>query len=243
MILLEEFLIPLGISQYRLAKDINVPPRRINEIVHGKRAISADTALRLGRYFGNSPQFWLNLQGRYDIGMTKDRLADRLDREVGCSINARTTLHSAPLSLYNNAMENLETIRSQLFPLFQKDRHILFGYIFGSAALGFTNRESDIDMAVYLETNQVKDMFEKRLKMSEDCQSLLKKPVDVVILNEERSIFFKFVIIKEGTVVFERDHGQRVDFELRTMQEYYDYQPFLDAYNKAYIQRSIQESK
>jgi addiction module HigA family antidote len=82
VILLEEFLNPIGISQYRLAKDINVPPRRINEIVHGKRAITADTALRLGRFFGTSPQFWLNLQGRYDIEMTEDRLADRLDREV-----------------------------------------------------------------------------------------------------------------------------------------------------------------
>ena len=66
-ILLEEFLNPLGISQYRLAKDINVDPRRINEIVHGKRAITADTAFRLGRYFGTSPQFWLNLQSHYDL--------------------------------------------------------------------------------------------------------------------------------------------------------------------------------
>lgn len=79
---MEEFLNPMGISQYRLAKDINVPPRRINEIVHGKRAITADTALRLGRFFGTSPQFWLNLQGRYDLEITEDRLADRLDREV-----------------------------------------------------------------------------------------------------------------------------------------------------------------
>lgn len=82
VILLEEFLIPMGISQYRLAKDINVPPRRINEIVHGKRAVTADTALRLGRFFGTSPQFWLNLQARYDIEITEDRLSDRLDLEV-----------------------------------------------------------------------------------------------------------------------------------------------------------------
>lgn len=82
VILLEEFLNPMGISQYRLAKDINVPPRRINEIVHGKRAITADTALRLGRFFGTSPQFWLNLQVRYDIEIAEDRLADRLDLEV-----------------------------------------------------------------------------------------------------------------------------------------------------------------
>jgi addiction module HigA family antidote len=81
-ILMEEFLLPLGVSQYRLAKDICVPARRINEIVHGKRAISADTALRLSRYFGMSDRFWMNLQARYDIEMEKDLLADRLDREV-----------------------------------------------------------------------------------------------------------------------------------------------------------------
>ena len=81
-ILLEEFLRPMGISQYRLAKDISVSPRRINEIVHGKRAITADTALRLGRFFGMSPQFWLNLQNRYDLEVTEDMLVGRLDKEV-----------------------------------------------------------------------------------------------------------------------------------------------------------------
>jgi addiction module HigA family antidote len=81
-ILEEEFLKPMGISQYRLAKDINVPPRRINEIVHGKRSITADTALRLGKFFGISAQFWLNLQTRYDLEITEDLLSDRLDKEV-----------------------------------------------------------------------------------------------------------------------------------------------------------------
>jgi addiction module HigA family antidote len=81
-ILLEEFLKPLEISQYRLAKDINVHPRRINEIVHGKRAITADTALRLARYFGMSERFWLNLQARYDLEVEKDHLAGRLEQEV-----------------------------------------------------------------------------------------------------------------------------------------------------------------
>jgi addiction module HigA family antidote len=81
-ILLEEFLAPFGISQYRLAQDIGVHPRRINEIVHGKRAISADTALRLSRYFGLSERYWLNLQARYDLEIEKDRLAERLEREV-----------------------------------------------------------------------------------------------------------------------------------------------------------------
>ncbi|MBU4185108.1 MAG: HigA family addiction module antidote protein [Proteobacteria bacterium] len=81
-ILLEEFLRPMGISQYRLAKDISVSPRRINEIAHGKRAITADTALRLGRFFGMAPQFWLNLQNRYDLEVTEDMLEGRLDKEV-----------------------------------------------------------------------------------------------------------------------------------------------------------------
>jgi addiction module HigA family antidote len=81
-ILLEEFLVPMEISQYRVAKDINVPPRRINEIVHGKRAISADTALRLAKYFGTTERFWLNLQTRYDLEVEKDRLGDRLEEEV-----------------------------------------------------------------------------------------------------------------------------------------------------------------
>ena len=81
-ILLEELLEPLGLSQYRLAKDIGVPARRINEIVQGKRAVTADTALRLGKYFNMSPEFWLNLQTRYDLEKTKDALGDRLDREV-----------------------------------------------------------------------------------------------------------------------------------------------------------------
>ena len=81
-ILMEEFLRPLGVSQYRLAKDISVPPRRINEIVHGKRAISADTALRLSRYFNLSERFWLNLQARYDLEIEKDKLDDKMEAEV-----------------------------------------------------------------------------------------------------------------------------------------------------------------
>jgi antitoxin HigA-1 len=78
-ILLEEFLRPLGVSQYRLAKEIGVPARRINEIVHGQRRISADTALRLARFFGTSERFWINLQARYDLEAEKDRLGDALD--------------------------------------------------------------------------------------------------------------------------------------------------------------------
>jgi len=81
-ILLEEFLNPMEISQYRLAKDISVPPRRINEIVLGKRSITADTALRLSEFFGLSENFWLNLQMRYNLEVGKDKLKGRLKREV-----------------------------------------------------------------------------------------------------------------------------------------------------------------
>lgn len=81
-VLQADFLEPLGVSQYRLAQDISVPARRINEIVHGKRAVSADTALRLARYFGTSERFWLNLQARFDLEQQRDVLGARLAKEV-----------------------------------------------------------------------------------------------------------------------------------------------------------------
>ena len=88
-VLLEEFIKPLGISQYQVAKDVGVPPRRINEIVLGKRAVTADTALRLARYFGTSERFWLNLQARHDLEIGKDRLGGRLQKEVRVLAAAR----------------------------------------------------------------------------------------------------------------------------------------------------------
>ena len=81
-ILLYEFLQLMGLSQYALAKAIGMPPQRIGEIVHGKRAVTAETALRLGRYFGMDARFWLNLQTRYDLDVAEDALEDRLEREV-----------------------------------------------------------------------------------------------------------------------------------------------------------------
>ncbi|MEL7364110.1 MAG: HigA family addiction module antitoxin [Bacteroidota bacterium] len=81
-ILQEEFIEPLGLSQNRVALAIRVPARRINEIVLGKRSVTADTALRLGRYFGTSAQFWINLQGRYDLDVAQDALGEQLDRDV-----------------------------------------------------------------------------------------------------------------------------------------------------------------
>jgi addiction module HigA family antidote len=87
-ILLEEFLKPLQISQYRIATDIRVPPRRINEIVHGTRAVTADSALRLARYLGTSASFWMNLQAQYDLEVEKDRLGDRLEHEIPAAAGA-----------------------------------------------------------------------------------------------------------------------------------------------------------
>ena len=81
-ILMEEFLEPFAISQYRLAKDVDVAPLRINEIIHGQRAISADTALRLGKYFRTSPQFWLNLQSRFDLAVQEEKLSSVLKNKV-----------------------------------------------------------------------------------------------------------------------------------------------------------------
>lgn len=81
-VLLEDFLLPLGVSQYRLAKDIAVPPRRVNEIVHGIRGISADTALRLARYFGTSAELWMNLQSRYDLERQRDEAEAQILGEV-----------------------------------------------------------------------------------------------------------------------------------------------------------------
>ncbi len=86
-VLFEEFMRPHGISQYRLAKDLAVHPRRINQIVHGKRSITADTALRLSRHFGTTERFWLNLQSGYDLEVEKDRLGDRLEKDVRVLVN------------------------------------------------------------------------------------------------------------------------------------------------------------
>jgi addiction module HigA family antidote len=89
-ILDEEFLKPMGLTQYRLAKDIGVPPRRVNEIIKGQRAITADTALRLGRYFNMAPQFWLNLQTHFDLEQEAEHLAGRLEKEVRVLANCLT---------------------------------------------------------------------------------------------------------------------------------------------------------
>lgn len=138
--------------------------------------------------------------------------------------------------------KDISKIEDKLKLFLEEEKGILFGYLFGSMALGKTNLESDIDLAFYLEGKEGKDFFKKRLFLIEKIQSLLKKRVEVIILNEVRSIFFKFVIIKEGELILDRDQAKRIDFELKTMQEYYDFRPFIKEYNEAYLQRSLKES-
>ena len=96
-ILEKEFLEPMKVSQYRLATDIGVPPRRINEIVHGMRGVSADTALRLGHYFGTTPQFWMNLQARYDLQLEDDRIGSKIRK-----LKPLKAASSTPLSPTDN---------------------------------------------------------------------------------------------------------------------------------------------
>ena len=139
-------------------------------------------------------------------------------------------------------VKDISKIEDKLKLILEEEKGIFFGYLFGSLALGKANFKSDIDLAFYLEEKEVKDFFKKRLFLIEKIQSFLKKKVEVIILNEVRSIFFKFVIIKEGEIILERDHAQRIDFELKTMQEYYDFRPFIKEYNEAYLQRSLKEA-
>lgn len=96
-VLIEEFLRPMGISQNQLAKDINVPANRISQLVHGKREISADTALRLGRYFGIEPEFWLNLQVRYNMKIVKSKVGKKIEQEVKVHVSNTHSQSSSPV--------------------------------------------------------------------------------------------------------------------------------------------------
>ena len=121
-----------------------------------------------------------------------------------------------------------------------EEKDILFTYLFGSAIRGGFNKKSDLDIAVYFNDRMTPDeQFQKRLHIIEHLQNRTGKNVEVINLSEINSIFFKFVIIKEGKVILEKDHSRRVDFELKTMNDYYDFQPFLREYNRSYIERSL----
>jgi predicted nucleotidyltransferase len=139
-------------------------------------------------------------------------------------------------------MVRVKEIQIQLESLFKKEKSVVFAYVFGSVASDQSNKASDVDIAVYLDESCVKDLFEERLFLIEKIQAVLQKSTEVVVLNEIKSIFFKFVIIREGKVIFEKDHGKRMDFELKIMREYYDFQPFMEEYNKAYLKRNLKST-
>jgi predicted nucleotidyltransferase len=132
-----------------------------------------------------------------------------------------------------------EKIRKKLTSFFKKEKGILFAYLFGSAVRGRLISESDIDIAVYLDKKRVKDTFKKRLKLMVEFERILKRETDVVILNDVKSVFFKFVIIKEGKLLFERNRQKRIEFELEVMRDYYDFSPFMEKYDKVYLEREL----
>jgi len=133
-------------------------------------------------------------------------------------------------------------LKQKMADSLSQEKDILFAYLFGSATRGGFNEESDLDIAVYFD-NRMKpeEQFQNRLRLMEYLQNRTGRKVEVVNFAEITSIFFKFVIIKEGKVILERDHSSRVDFELKTMNDYYDFQPFLREYNRSYIERSLSE--
>jgi len=133
-------------------------------------------------------------------------------------------------------------LKQELADFLSREKELLFAYLFGSAIRGGFNKESDVDVALYFnERMSSEKQFQKRIRLMEQLQNKTERKVEVVNLSEINSIFLKFVIIKEGKVILERDHSFRVDFELKTMNEYYDFQPFLREYNCSYIERSLDD--
>lgn len=132
-----------------------------------------------------------------------------------------------------------EEILKKLHQFFKAQKNVLFCYLFGSFATKRFNSLSDVDVAVFLDEKKCRDLFQERLLLMSELEGLLKMPVEVVVLNDTRSIFFKFVIIKEGRLISEKDHQAKINFELATMRDYYDFKPFLEQYNQAYVQREL----
>jgi predicted nucleotidyltransferase len=137
-------------------------------------------------------------------------------------------------------MNKVKKSQAQLNEVFKKYA-AEYAYLYGSQVTGNTNKESDFDFAVML-SNELSDeqRFKVRLKLMSEISRILKTDaIDLIILNDVHSIFLKFVVIKEGLLIFDQCPSERIDFELKTMNEYYDFKPFIVAYNKAYIQRQI----
>lgn len=142
-------------------------------------------------------------------------------------------------------MMNIKREQLKKLKITFRRNEVVFAYLFGSQATGKAAKNSDFDFAVMLsEKMNDKKRFDIRLKIFSEASRILKSDkIEVVVLNDEKSPLLKFVIIKEGKVVFEKDHPARVDFEFRTMNEYYDFSRFLEAYNDAYLQRQLMKIK
>ncbi|MCF7845244.1 MAG: nucleotidyltransferase domain-containing protein [Candidatus Pacebacteria bacterium] len=113
----------------------------------------------------------------------------------------------------------------------QQEEGVLFCYLFGSQATGTSISKSDIDIGLFFDKHQVDDFFEKRLELIGEISKLLKKDTDIVVLNTASS-FLKYVVLKEGKIIFERSQDKRVDFELKTLNDYFDFKPVLEKYNQ-----------
>lgn len=136
---------------------------------------------------------------------------------------------------------NLNKVQINKIKALFKKKGVIFGYLFGSQAKGTAIKSSDFDFAVMLDEEDKKKRFDMRCRMIGELTGIVgKNEVDLVVLNDIRDILFKFVIIKEGITIYEKDHLKRVMFELRAMNDYYDFKPFLEAYNKAYLKRELQ---
>ncbi|HBO16479.1 MAG: putative nucleotidyltransferase [Candidatus Moranbacteria bacterium GW2011_GWE2_35_2-] len=117
---------------------------------------------------------------------------------------------------------------------------VVFAYLFGSQATGKAIKNSDIDIAIMLSKDiDAKKRFDIRCKIISELSKIFKKETEVVILNDTKSILFKFVIIKEGKLIYAKDHGEKLEFELKTMNDYYDFAPFIEKYNEAYLKREL----
>lgn len=127
---------------------------------------------------------------------------------------------------------SLSSLMEILEKFFLKKKGVLFCYLFGSFAYQNFTSKSDIDIAVFLDKKGGRDFFERRLELIAELSKLLKREVDVIILNNLRSIFLKYVILKEGRLIFEKDRGKRIDFELKTLNEYFDFKPILKMYQQ-----------
>lgn len=131
--------------------------------------------------------------------------------------------------------EKREQIIAELKKFFKKRKDVVFAYLFGSIAYNNYNSKSDVDVAVFLKGRG--DRFDKRLELIVELEKIFKKDADVIILNDVKSIFLKYVVIKEGVVVDEKNRAKRMDFEFKTLQQYFDYVPIMKMYNDALLSR------